>query len=162
MTVEDKDPWLDRHANGVIALVLIIIVSICILAFMDNVYWQKPIQYTVTVGSTETEKTAFLGTINSITELPDDVIKLKINTGTTFGIATTETFWINTLDLKDPDMVLLPMDIIKVTQIKHTGLDCVYLDSKGVEHDKPQRVVNIELTGDKCGIYYDYEVEKLK
>lgn len=149
--------WLDEHMFGLIILGVTIFVIIT-GSYAVFIFTDEPIDYTTKVDKTIIlSETSVTGIVDSIRVLDNGKTKIRLNEGKwAFGIENIETYWVET------NLELIPTEIIKITITKKEGIGCMYFDSNGVGHEYPARQFNINLYGERCGKYYEYEVEKIK
>ena len=149
--------WCEEHIMALIGLGIFLLVVGMGYVFYDLIILQDPIEYFVIAEKVETNKISYIGIIDKITMRGEEFnIHLDVGTGL-LGLKDIKRFY-----YLESDEQLLPSDTVKVTVTSFKGIDCIFIDKDGVEHDKKERSVNLDLTGDRCGEFNEYEVEKLR
>ena len=109
----------------------------------------------VTGNKTEISRTAEIGVVTGV-EFAKNKTTIEYTHGT-WGLG-----W-DRYDKIDVNYngTLLPKDLIKVHQILMQGSDCQYF-TNGVQRDPSMFDIKMKTSGDICGLYSVYEVEKVE
>lgn len=103
----------------------------------------------------ELSRTVEIGEVTGVKFLSDNKTKIQYIQGTWgMGWDNHETIQVFTNE------TILPNDIVKITSKRMIAKDCIYYKD-GVNVTKGFFDWKTRETGDKCGLYYNYEVEEI-